>query len=56
MKEMIEEKKQMFGEIFVKWNIREIDGDEAMFRFSKLFHTIFLESWQKHIKTKKVKN
>jgi len=34
------------GKIFVEWNNREIDGNTAMYRVSKLFPRICLRKWR----------
>ncbi len=42
-----EEKIRVLSELWVKWNIEEITGDEFAYEFSKAFRKETLDAWNR---------
>jgi hypothetical protein len=42
----IAERNQKLGELFVKWNNREMTGDQAFYEVAKLFRPQVMKVWR----------
>jgi len=36
-------------DLWVKWNLREVDSNRAMYEISKLFKKETMKAWRKHV-------
>jgi len=49
---MNKKQSEKLGELFVKWNNREIDGDKAFYEVAHIFPRITMKAWRKSLKEK----
>lgn len=41
------------GKLWVKWNCREVTGDEFAYRFGTIFSDFTMQAWNQYLKEKK---
>jgi len=42
------EQSEELGQIYVEWNNRKVNGNEAMYRIRKLFPRICMRKWREY--------